>query len=380
MTGMRSSRELGLTLACATLLISDPTAGLEAQARPGPPTGVRAHYGVALGREFRLYDYGLTRPADDGSAVFMGALSLRGRVLATYLGRRHAVNGWLSTRLYAEVTGLKRDHFYGFGNNTLARRSSSFYRNNRYQFILRPTLNAMSGDGRFSMALGPELKYTTNKHDVEFFEFDLNEEFDDEDPNFLQASRPYGLGTFGQLGMRADLEYRTGRGSGNALLVRLGTSLQPAVFDVRSPFGKLFGLIGTRLGVGPGELALRAGGQKVWGDEIPFREGAYIGGNRSLRSQTRHRFTGDGAIYFGSELRVPVVGFNLFKRNLTGGVLGLADIGRVYYRGESPGGWHTAVGGGIWVSPPGSSQSISGAIAFGNNETRLYLTTRFLFR
>jgi hypothetical protein len=31
------------------------------------------------------------------------------------------------------------------------------------------------------------------------------------------------------------------------------------------------------------------------------------------------------------------------------GVLGFADAGRVYVDGQSPGGWHTAAGGGIWV-------------------------------
>jgi hypothetical protein len=31
-------------------------------------------------------------------------------------------------------------------------------------------------------------------------------------------------------------------------------------------------------------------------------------------------------------------------------VFGNADAGRVYVDGRSPGGWHTGVGGGVWVA------------------------------
>ena len=32
------------------------------------------------------------------------------------------------------------------------------------------------------------------------------------------------------------------------------------------------------------------------------------------------------------------------------GLIGFTDAGRVYVDGESPGGWHTAAGGGAWIA------------------------------
>ena len=52
------------------------------------------------------------------------------------------------------------------------------------------------------------------------------------------------------------------------------------------------------------------------------------------------------------------------------GVFGLADAGRVYFDGESPGGWHTSYGGGVWFSSLGHALSL----AYAKGETgRLYL-------
>jgi hypothetical protein len=53
-------------------------------------------------------------------------------------------------------------------------------------------------------------------------------------------------------------------------------------------------------------------------------------------------------VYGSAELRVPVAQFPLVLP-LDVGLLGFTDAGRVYVDGESPGGWHTARGGGFWV-------------------------------
>jgi hypothetical protein len=51
-------------------------------------------------------------------------------------------------------------------------------------------------------------------------------------------------------------------------------------------------------------------------------------------------------------------------------VFGLMDVGRVWLDGESPGGWHKGVGGGLWFSSLG--QTFSVAYAHGD-EHRFYL-------
>jgi hypothetical protein len=49
-------------------------------------------------------------------------------------------------------------------------------------------------------------------------------------------------------------------------------------------------------------------------------------------------------------------------------VLGFADAGRVYVDGDSPGGWHTAMGGGFWVAAIESAMNVN--VLFTNNPER----------
>ena len=118
------------------------------------------------------------------------------------------------------------------------------------------------------------------------------------------------------------------------------------------PFGSLAGEARTYLSLGAGPvLALRAGGQMVRGD-FPFQEAAFIGGPESLRGYPWQRFAGDAAAYGSVELRQPLGTVKLLIRGRLG-VIALADAGRVWLDGDSPGGWHTDVGGGAWFESMG---------------------------
>jgi Omp85 superfamily domain len=97
-------------------------------------------------------------------------------------------------------------------------------------------------------------------------------------------------------------------------------------------------------------LALRAGGRMAWGD-YPFHQAAFLGGWGSLRGYDHDRFAGDGAVFGGAELRVPLLPLELVVRGRLG-ISVLADAGRVIHDGESPGGWHTATGAGLWFATP----------------------------
>jgi hemolysin activation/secretion protein len=87
--------------------------------------------------------------------------------------------------------------------------------------------------------------------------------------------------------------------------------------------------------------------KKVFGD-FPFFDAAYIGGNHTVRRIDPDRYAGDMSAYAASELRIPLVRFALFVP-MQAGVLGTAEAARVYVNSSSPGGWHTAAGGGVWV-------------------------------
>ena len=118
------------------------------------------------------------------------------------------------------------------------------------------------------------------------------------------------------------------------------------------PFGSVSGEARTYLSLGGGPvLALRAGGELAGGD-FPFTEAAFLGGPGSLRGYPYQRFAGDAAAFGSAELRQPLGQVKLLVRGRLG-AFALADAGRVWMDGDSPGGWHTDVGGGLWFETLG---------------------------
>ncbi|HEV7588527.1 MAG TPA: hypothetical protein VGO40_10465, partial [Longimicrobium sp.] len=114
-------------------------------------------------------------------------------------------------------------------------------------------------------------------------------------------------------------------------------------------------------------LALRGGGQRVWGG-FPFQYAAYLGGSHTLRGHASERFAGDASAYGNAELRQVLARAKLVVHGELG-AFGLADAGRVWYRGASPGGWHTAVGGGLFFTFLDRSRAVSAYYAKGEEST-----------
>jgi hypothetical protein len=63
-------------------------------------------------------------------------------------------------------------------------------------------------------------------------------------------------------------------------------------------------------------------------------------------------------VYGGAQLRL-TVGTTDLALPAVWGVFGAADAGRVYVDGESPGGWHSGAGGGIWIAFLDRSNAVS---------------------
>ena len=61
------------------------------------------------------------------------------------------------------------------------------------------------------------------------------------------------------------------------------------------------------------------------------------------------------------------------------GVFGNVDAGRVYVDGDSPGGWHTSGGGGLWLALLDRSNTVTLGIAASEERTAFYLGTGFGF-
>lgn len=95
-------------------------------------------------------------------------------------------------------------------------------------------------------------------------------------------------------------------------------------------------------------LALRAGGERVWG-RYPYFGAAYVGGAATLRGYDEQRFAGDAVVYGNSELRLFLTRFRVLLPGELG-VLGLGDVGRAFLAAERSTRWHSAVGGGRWLA------------------------------
>jgi outer membrane protein assembly factor BamA len=93
-------------------------------------------------------------------------------------------------------------------------------------------------------------------------------------------------------------------------------------------------------------LALKAGGELAVGD-YPFQEAAALGGFGTLRGYPTQRYLGDGALFGSAEVRLPRIARIEFITKGHLGAFAFGDAGRMYFDGDSPDGWHTAVGAGL---------------------------------
>jgi hypothetical protein len=67
---------------------------------------------------------------------------------------------------------------------------------------------------------------------------------------------------------------------------------------------------------------------------------------------------GDASLYATTELRIPLVQFKLVVP-LRAGVIGVAEAARVYVGGNSPGGWHSRSGEGVWFGQGSASPIVT---------------------
>ena len=95
-----------------------------------------------------------------------------------------------------------------------------------------------------------------------------------------------------------------------------------------------------------------------------------VGGGLRLRGYPEGRFLGESAGWGSVELRQPLGQVRLVVRGRLG-ALALADAGRVWVDEDTPGDWHTALGGGLWFETLGKV----GTLTYAYGERGLvYLT------
>ncbi len=101
----------------------------------------------------------------------------------------------------------------------------------------------------------------------------------------------------------------------------------------------------------PVTIVGKAGGSKNYGNQIPFYKYASLGHHDNLRGYRRDRFMGDASLYLNSELRLHLGRVHNHSIPFEYGITGFYDLGKVWFEGNSEGGWHSAYGTGFYISP-----------------------------
>lgn len=248
----------------------------------------------------------------------------------------------------ARMSELEMLNFHGFGNSSPATSGlapgvsaprTDYYALHQRQWLVQPAIGLALG-ATSDLRFGPVLQYAVT---------------DSTPLRFVTATLPYGAGRFGEAGLRMSLS-QDSRGPTHhhphrGTVVDLNASYFPALWDVRSAFGSIsaIGAVYFTIPVPMHPyLGLRGGAKKVFGD-YPFQEAAFIGGRSNVRSLDPQRYAGDAAFFARAELRLPVARFTMLLP-LNVGLLATEDVGRVYVKGDSPGGWHNDFGAGFWVA------------------------------
>ena len=285
-----------------------------------------------------------------------------------YRGDYHRENSRTSFDLLLRASGIDVISFHGFGNETPAPGSNTFYRITQDAFAAAPAVS-FALTGQTTLQVGPFLRYSST----------------DNRPNrFLATLGPvYGAGKFGELGGGLDLRFdsrdRTNAPTRGAAL-EIGGKIFPAIWDVDSVFGEVHGEATTYLGFSAPldpVLAFRVGGKKLWG-RYPFFESAFIGGASTVRLGRVNRYAGDASAYGSAELRLALARITLVLPARLG-IFGLADVGRVFLAGESSDRWHGAAGGGVSLAYLDRAYTFSLAVASGEERTALYLQAGYGF-
>ncbi len=273
-------------------------------------------------------------------------------------------------RLETLVSGIEVLRFYGFGNNTSRQdRGSDFFLIDQKQYHVSPSIVVPLSPAVTALA-GPTLTYSDTKKKRDRYITTLGDNL-------------YGGGDFGEIGVHAGLKWDTRdrtKSPTRGYFIRTDGRFFPAVWDVKRNFGSLDAVAMTYLSAATlfePTLALRAGAMKVWGT-APFHEAAYIGGHRTLRGWHRQRFAGDASLYVNADLRLFISRF-FFVLPGDFGIFGLADAGRIYLDGNTPGGWHTAAGGGIWVSFLNRANTFALGLATNEERTNVFVRAGFDF-
>lgn len=341
----------------------------------GSDVGLVINWGlVSTGYGFRKWPY------SDQERFKVGFSSALKSFRGVYEGDYRFENSRLRAGMTALASGYSIVRFYGLGNETVATVPDKDYRIEHDEFVFAPRLTMPLG--RLEVSLEPIVKYTTTEPK--------------KNPVFASGVPAVSTKSIGQVGagfrLDADTTDKPAWPSRGIRFVS-GGHVYPSAWSLDDTFSEIHGDVQAYLSpsvLGRITLALKGGGKRVWGDNVPYFESAFLGGRsltdatgltedaaivRGLRPQ---RYAGDGVLYGSAELRLSLGNaFVLVPGEI--GILGFYDTGRVYLKGQTSNKWHHGAGGGLWFASPNRRNSVSLVVAKSEKRTAFYLRTGVAF-
>ncbi|MEZ4413296.1 MAG: BamA/TamA family outer membrane protein [Gemmatimonadales bacterium] len=279
-------------------------------------------------------------------------------------------NRWRSPTTFTldvGVPALTDLRFFGYGNTTPFTESAAYYQTTQREIYIYPAWHYRLGR-RSQLAVGPIFKQITT---------------DTSQNDFISQDRPYGVPDFAQFGAEATATLDTrdapafARSGWHAVA---GGSWYPVTFGAGDAFGSLRGSVATYLtprGLDRLTLALRASARLTMG-EVPVHEAAYVGGSSTLRGYQSGRYAGNAGVWFNSELRAEL-GTLAFVAPWRFGVLGIGDLGRVFYDTDNTDVWHASGGGGFWMALPDRSMGLVVTAVRSDEGTAFWFGSSFMY-
>lgn len=321
--------------------------------------------GLFLGGRLTLVGYGFRRhPYAYRHSIHAGYATAIQAVQAQYDGEVYRPNSRTHGHLTLRASEIDVLRFFGFGNETTSLEDEDFFRVEHSHFLAAPSVHF--GTANIDLELGVLASYRSTPTPG---------------GSFIGETRPYGVGDFGEAGLRTRLTLgqRNLDRTVSGLAWASGTYF-PKVWSVEDHFGNIEGqaiaFLAPRAFLGP-QLGLRLGAKKVFG-RFPFFEAAFVGGPDQVRGLRPQRYAGDAAVFGSAELHLRLAEIHLLLPTEIG-VMGLADAGRVWIDDESSDKLHTGVGGGIWLAPLKRSATLAVALAKSEGKTRFYIQGGFGF-
>ena len=250
----------------------------------------------------------------------------------------HFASTPLQAGLDLAATGLALVRFYGYGNETPAPGSSSYYRSTQNQYLAVPSVALPFGE------------HARVRGGVSF----KRVETPFQPGQYISAAQPYGTPEFGQAGLIGGLSWdsRDVKGAPHrGAYFTIDGAWYPLIRNGSGAFGNIGGALSTYWTPRRESwltVAMRAAGKVTLG-HYPVHEAAFLGGGTTVRGLPDARYAGDASVYGNLDLRMRLVRAQAVT-HWDFGVLLLGDVGRVFLAGQTSHVWHPSFGGGLWMA------------------------------